>query len=69
MGNRVKKAVVASGFGLGMLLATAAPALADSWGVTASDCEWAGGTVIQFEYDGHACIGGWYDGEYVTDWS
>lgn len=67
MGNRVKRAVVASGFGLGMLLATATPALADSWGVTASECLWAGGNVIQFEYGSHTCLGGWYDGEYVYD--
>ncbi|MER7078627.1 hypothetical protein SAMN02982929_04572 [Saccharopolyspora kobensis] len=67
MGNRVKKAVVASGFGLGMLLATAAPAFADSWGVTASDCEWAGGEVVYDEYGSLACFGGWYDGEHVYD--
>lgn len=68
MGNRVKTAVVASGFGLGLLLATAAPALADTWDVTEYDCELAGGSVVQFEYGVDACIGGWYDGANVTDW-
>jgi hypothetical protein len=72
MGNRVKKVVVASGFGIGMLPATATPALADPWGISANDCWWGGGRVVQVtdpSYGAYyACSGGALHGELVSAW-
>ncbi|MDA3627804.1 hypothetical protein [Saccharopolyspora oryzae] len=66
MGNRVKKAVVASSFGLGVLLAAAGPAVAQPFGVSWSDCVWGGGQVIQLQAGGEACLGGSFDGKVVV---
>ncbi|MCI2418943.1 hypothetical protein MOQ72_15980 [Saccharopolyspora sp. K220] len=71
MGNRVKKAVIATGFGLGMLLATATPALADPWDdeISVKECWWGGGDVVVSGWGTHTCWGGVFDDLEVTHWS
>ncbi|GGI83277.1 hypothetical protein GCM10011581_20650 [Saccharopolyspora subtropica] len=68
MGNRVKKALAASGLGLGIMLATAAPALADPWSTSARECWWGGGRVVALDFNTFVCHGGWNHGQFVTHW-
>ncbi len=68
MRKSAKRLMVFAGFGFGVLLAAAVPAVAAAASVSMNDCvSYGGNAVILYDGDAAFCQGGYFNGQEILD--